>query len=54
MSLRPMFERFAVDPANTLLAIDREGVGTVLPAWLQRDEWLNAPLDGSLLPRGDA
>jgi membrane protein len=54
ISLRPMFERFAVDPANTLLAIDRDGVGTVLPAWLQRDEWLNAPLDGSLLPRGEA
>jgi len=49
MTLRPMFERFAVDPANRLLALDREGLGTLLTGWMDRDEWLNAPLDRSLL-----
>ncbi len=48
MALRPAFERFAVDPANTLLAFDRLGVGAVLQGWIERDEWLNAPLDISL------
>ena len=33
MNLRPAFERFAVDPANTLLALDRQGVGAVLQGW---------------------
>jgi membrane protein len=50
-SLRPAFERFAIDPANTLLRLDREGVGTVLPGWIERDEWINAPLDRSLPAR---
>lgn len=49
MTLRPMFERFAVDPANRLLSLDREGLGTLLNGWMDRDEWLNAPLDRSLL-----
>jgi len=48
-TLRPMFERFAVDPANRLLALDRDGLGTLLTGWMDRDEWLNAPLDRSLL-----
>ncbi len=50
-SLRPAFERFAVDPSNTLLALDREGLGAVLTSWVSGDAWLNAPLDESLLPR---
>jgi membrane protein len=47
-SLRPAFEKFAVDPANTLLALDRQGVGAVLQGWIERDDWINAPLDLSL------
>ena len=47
-SLRPAFENFAVDPANTLLALDRQGVGAVLRGWIERDDWINAPLDLSL------
>lgn len=48
MSLRPMFERFVIDPGNLLLALDREGLGTLLTGWIDRDEWINAPLDRSL------
>jgi membrane protein len=48
MSLRRAYERFAIDPANTLLALDRDGVGSVLTGWIARDEWINAPLDQSL------
>ena len=47
-SLRAAFERFAVDPANTLLSLDRTGVGAVLKDWVERDEWINAPLERSL------
>jgi membrane protein len=47
-SLRPAFERFALDPANTLLALDRSGVGSVLTDWIERDDWINAPLEQSL------
>jgi membrane protein len=47
-SLRPAFERFGVDPANSLLALDRDGLGAVLTNWVSRDEWLNAPLLESL------
>jgi membrane protein len=58
MSLRPLFERFAVDLANTLLAFDRDGLGALLDQWIHSDEWINAPLDRSLVPQaarsGDA
>jgi membrane protein len=47
-SLRPAFEKLAVDTANTLLALDRQGVGAVLQGWIERDDWINAPLDLSL------
>lgn len=52
MSLRPAFERFAIDPANTLLALDREGLGELLGHWIHSDDWINAPLDRSLVPQG--
>jgi len=48
MTLRPMFERFVIDPTNLLLALDREGLGTLLTGWIDRDEWINAPMDRSL------
>lgn len=50
-SLRPLFERYAVDPRNLLLALDAEGLGELLAGWLSRDAWINAPLAVSL-PRG--
>jgi membrane protein len=53
MSLRPAFERFAIDPANTLLKLDRSGIGSVLPGWIETEEWLNAPLERSLLTQAD-
>ncbi len=49
-SLRPAFERFGVDPANSLLGLDRDGLGTVLANWMSNDDWLNAPLQLSLSP----
>jgi membrane protein len=52
-SLRAAFEQFAVDPGNTLLILDREGVGDVLTGWIGGDEWLNAPLERSL-PKTDS
>ncbi len=48
MTLRPMFERFVIDPGNLLLALDREGLGTLLTGWIDRDDWINAPLETSL------
>lgn len=48
MSLRPLFERSAVDPRNLLLALDAEGLGSLLSGWLERDAWINAPLAVSL------
>jgi membrane protein len=47
-SLRAAFEKFAVDPGNTLLTLDRDGVGDVLTGWIGGDEWINAPLTRSL------
>lgn len=52
-SLRPAFEKFGVDPANTLLALDRQGVGAVLRGWIERDDWINAPLERSLPASGN-
>jgi hypothetical protein len=50
VTLRPAFERFAIDPSNLLLALDREGLGTLLGGWLDSDAWINAPLDRGLPP----
>jgi membrane protein len=51
VTLRLAFERFAIDPSNLLLALDREGLGTLLGGWLDSDAWINAPLDRGLPPR---
>lgn len=48
MPLRPAFERFAVDPSNTLLSIDAIGLAQPLRDWIEADAWLNAPLERSL------
>ena len=50
VTLRLAFERFAIDPSNLLLALDREGLGTLLGGWLDSDAWINAALDRSLPP----
>jgi membrane protein len=47
MTLRPVFERFAVDPSNTLLSVISLGLGPVYQRWSQ-SEWLDAPLDVAL------
>ena len=36
--------------SNLLLALNREGLGTLLAGWLDGDAWINAPLDRSLPP----
>jgi membrane protein len=48
VTLRPAFERFAIDPSNLLLALDRQGLGPLLTGWLDNDSWINAPLEQSL------
>jgi membrane protein len=48
MSLRPLFERWAVDPRNLLLALDAQHLGPLVGGWLERDAWINAPLAVSL------
>jgi membrane protein len=47
MNLKSVFERFAVDPANTLLAVDSLGLGALARRWSSAD-WLTAPLDKAL------
>ncbi|MDH4114496.1 MAG: YihY family inner membrane protein [Burkholderiaceae bacterium] len=47
MTLAPAFDRFAVDPANTLLSVVSLGLQPVYDRW-SRAEWLNVPLDVSL------
>jgi membrane protein len=46
-TLAPAFDRFAVDPRNTLLAVVSLGMEPVYRRWAQ-SEWLNAPLDAAL------
>jgi membrane protein len=50
MTMRPAFERFAVDPSNTLLSVISLGLGPVFQRWSQA-EWLDAPLEVAL--KGD-
>ncbi len=47
LALRPAFERFALDPSNSLLKNDAFGLAPLVD-WLDRDAWLNAPLNRSL------
>ncbi|HKO66295.1 MAG TPA: YihY family inner membrane protein [Burkholderiaceae bacterium] len=43
MTLKPLFEHFAVDPANSLLNTDVLGLRAMRARWFQSD-WLKAPL----------
>lgn len=47
MTLASAFDRFAVDPANTLLSVASLGLRPVYERW-SRAEWLNVPLDVAL------
>lgn len=47
MTLAPVFGRFAVDPANTLLSVASLGLAPVHARWSTAD-WLKAPLDVAL------
>lgn len=46
-TLRPAFERFALDPSNTLLRTESFGLAPIA-RWIDQDVWLNAPLERSL------
>jgi membrane protein len=46
-TLAPVFDRFAIDSANTLLAVPTLGLGPVRRRWSEAD-WLEAPLEESL------
>jgi len=48
-TLAPAFGRFAVDPANTLLAVESLGLAPVSARWSEAG-WLKAPLDVALCP----
>ncbi|HYM47209.1 MAG TPA: YihY family inner membrane protein, partial [Burkholderiaceae bacterium] len=43
MTLKPVFEHFALDPANSLMNIEALGLRALRTRWLQSD-WLKAPL----------
>jgi membrane protein len=43
MTLKPLFEHFAVDPTNSLLNTDALGLRPMRTRWFQSD-WLKAPL----------
>ncbi len=43
MTLKPLFEHFAVDPANSLMNTDALGLRELRTRWFQ-SEWLQAPL----------
>lgn len=43
MTLRPAFEHFAIDPANTLFSVEALGLRAFRTRWLQ-SEWLKSPL----------
>jgi membrane protein len=47
MNLRPAFERFAVDPTNTLLGVESLGLGALAQRW-SNAEWLTLPLAQAL------
>ena len=43
MTLKPLFEHFAVDPANSLINTDALGLRALRARWFQ-SEWLTKPL----------
>ena len=43
MTLKPVFEHFAVDPANSLMNTDALGLRALRARWFQ-SEWLTKPL----------
>ncbi len=43
MTLKPAFEHFALDPANSLITLDTFGLRTMRTRWFQSD-WLREPL----------
>jgi len=43
MTLKPAFEHFALDPANSLITLDTLGLRTMRTRWFQSD-WLREPL----------
>ena len=47
MTLKPAFEYFAVDPANSLMSVEALGLRALRTRWLQ-SEWLQAPLAKAL------
>jgi hypothetical protein len=47
MTLAPVFGRYAVDPANTLLSVASVGLEPVLQRWSDA-EWLKLPMEESL------
>ena len=47
MTLAPVFGRYAVDPANTLLSVGSVGLEPVHRRWSEA-EWLRAPMEESL------
>ena len=48
MTLKPLFEHFAVDPSNSLLNTDALGLRALRARWFQSD-WLKAPLADELV-----
>jgi membrane protein len=50
MTLKPLFEHFAVDPTNSLLNTDSLGLRAMRTRWFQSD-WLKAPLAQELADR---
>ncbi len=48
VTLAPVFARFGIDPANTLLSVVSLGLSPVRERWSQA-EWLHQPLDTALL-----
>lgn len=51
MTLKPAFDHFAVDPANTLMNVEALGLRALRTRWFQ-SEWLTAPLAEGLSGTG--
>ena len=53
MTLKPLFEHFAVDPANSLMTTDALGLRALRTRWFQSD-WLQSPLAKELVDQKQA